>query len=568
MLPTSEPSALPAPRHGRRNRRAIALAVIGVAVVGGLAVNAVAGADDHAGYRTAAVRRSSVDQTVHDTGTVEPVSQVSVAFPVAGTVASIDVAVGAAVTTGQQLATLDGAALQRSINTARSTLDQAELALEQARNGEVSGAPSSGGSTGGAFTGASFDTGSGSATIELASATQSIDDAIGAAQDQVLSSQQDVDRRISAAQDALDSAQAICAAVGDDDGTQSLEGAAATDPGSGTPADEVAPSATIAACRSALTDVLAAQQSVSDAQTALSQAARTLDDLLAERAASAQDDGGSGGGAGTGGSSLPDRSGDGASGSTGSSEGTVSSADLIAYQRAVDAAEAKLAVAQQALEQATIVSPIEGTVTAVDLAVGDSVEAASTTARILVEGPGGYEVTTTLAVDQLPKVKLGQSATVVPDGSDQELTGKVVSIGLAATSSSSGVTTYPVTVSLDDDAGLRNGSVASVDIVTKAASDALVVPTSAVRASGGTHSVIVLEGGKPTTKDVQIGAVGATWTEIESGLAEGQEVVIADLDEALPSSATSSADGGGNGGGNLRIALPGGGAAPFGRQRG
>ena len=82
------------------------------------------------------------------------------------------------------------------------------------------------------------------------------------------------------------------------------------------------------------------------------------------------------------------------------------------------------------------------------------------------------------------------------------------------------------------------------------------------------HSVIVLEGGKPTTKDVQIGAVGATWTEIESGLAEGQEVVIADLDEALPSSATSSADGGGNGGGNLRIALPGGGAAPFGRQRG
>ena len=41
-----------------------------------------------------------VDQALHDTGTVSPVSQATVAFPVAGTVATVDVAAGAAVTTG------------------------------------------------------------------------------------------------------------------------------------------------------------------------------------------------------------------------------------------------------------------------------------------------------------------------------------------------------------------------------------------------------------------------------------------------------------------------------------
>jgi hypothetical protein len=54
---------------------------------------------------------------------------------------------------------------------------------------------------------------------------------------------------------------------------------------------------------------------------------------------------------------------------------------------------------------------------------------------------------------------------------------------------------------------------------------------------------MVLEDGAPTATDVEVGAVGATWTEVTSGLEEGDEVILADLDEPLPSSATDSANG-------------------------
>jgi multidrug efflux pump subunit AcrA (membrane-fusion protein) len=526
-------------------------AAVGAAVAGALAVNAVAGASGSGGYRTATVQRASVDQALHDTGTVSPVSQATVAFPVAGTVATVDVAAGAAVTTGQTLATLDGEALQRAVNEAQAAVDQAELALAQARSGETPTGNPTGASDGlGAL--ASLDTGSGDDSIVLASATQDTgpqtDPELAAAQQAVLDGQREVDDRLVRAQDALDSADRICAAVGEDDDpaptdtTSSTSSTSTTAPSTTTTADDG--TAPIEACRAALGTVLDAQRSVSAAQVGLAQAAAALDDLLAQRAAQASQDGADGtdGIEGGDGSNDDGISGDGDPEATGST--SPSSADLIAYQKAVDAAEAALLVAQQAVKQATIVSPIDGTVVAVDLAVGDAVEAGSSTARIVVVGPGGYEVTATIGVDQLPDIDLGQRATVQPDGSDRTLTGEVVAIGLAATSSDSGATTYPVTIALDDDEGLRNGMVASVSIVTDASDGALVVPTSAVRPTGGSYVAMVLEDGAATATDVEVGAVGATWTEVTSGLEEGDEVVLADLDEPLPSSATDSSNGG------------------------
>ena len=135
--PTGSPARRRRPRLRRPRGRLLVTAAVGAAVAGVVAVNAVAGASGAGGYRTATVQRASVDQALHDTGTVSPVSQATVAFPVAGTVATVDVAAGAAVTTGQALATLDGEALQRAVNDAQAALDQAELALAQALSGET-----------------------------------------------------------------------------------------------------------------------------------------------------------------------------------------------------------------------------------------------------------------------------------------------------------------------------------------------------------------------------------------------------------------------------------------------
>ena len=305
----------------------------------------------------------------------------------------------------------------------------------------------------------------------------------------------------------------------------------------------------IAACQTALQGVLDAQRQVMDAQGALGEAATSYDQLLDQRAAaltaaSAQK-----------GQTTASGSGIGSGGGSAGGGSTVTSADLIKDQGAVDAANARLAVAQQSLKQATIVSPIAGTVASVGLAVGQAVTAASSTATIVIVGSGGFEVTMTVSVDRLPGVSLAQSATIRPDGGGPAVKGQVVTIGAPVTSTT-GATTYPVSIGLPTSTtALRDGSVASVSIVTKAASHALVVPTAAVHTAGSVHTVNIVSGTTTKAVRVGVGAIGPTWTEITSGLQAGQKVVLADLEAPLPTSATqvSTTRAGATGLGGLRV---------------
>lgn len=80
--------------------------------------------------------------------------------------------------------------------------------------------------------------------------------------------------------------------------------------------------------------------------------------------------------------------------------------------------------------------------------------------------------------------------------------------------------------------------------MTGAAESVMAVPTSAISLDGTSHNVTVLNtDGTLTTVTVQVGVVGGTWTEITSGdLSNGQQVVLADLDEPLRGSATEVAE--------------------------
>jgi hypothetical protein len=167
---------------------------------------------------------------------------------------------------------------------------------------------------------------------------------------------------------------------------------------------------------------------------------------------------------------------------------------------------------------------------------------------VVIVGSGGCEVTTTVTVDDLPDLDLGQAVTILADGTDEPVTGEVVGIGTVGTSSGS-ATTYPVTIGLTDPPdGFRNGATASLSIVTARTGEAVAIPTSAVTVEGGRATVTVLEDGKPSEITVQTGAAGEVWTEITDGLDIGQTVVLADLDAPLPTSATDTQSSGGFGG--------------------
>ncbi len=568
--------------HRRWRRVAVAVA-LSMLLIGTAATVALGSAADGGRYRTATASVQDTTETLGEVGTVEPISQVAVAFPNGGTVATVDVAVGDEVGVGDVLATLDAASLEADVRSAQADLDQAVLDLELARNGET--VTGGGGEAGASVVGLS---GSGAVTVDLtaqadpssgpsASSAPSAGDSspagddgtLAAAEQRVLDAQRAVDGALRLASEKLTSAQQICAALGEDaDPAPASTSTSSTSTSSTSTSTTAVPddaSTAAGACYDALAAVLDAQGVTQAAQNTLADAAAALDLLRAERAATAGSDsvdtseGNVDGGAGsddapTGTPASP----------TAQASPTPSSEDLIAHQKAIDEAELALVVAEHALDHHSIVSPIDGTIMAVGLGAGDDVDAASDTATITVAGDGGYEVTATVGVDDLPDLAIGQTVTVVPDGSTDERRGELVAIGLVGSSGTSG-TAYQVTVGLTDAEGeLRNGSVASIAIAIDEAVGAVSVPTSAVRVDSGDHYVLVLDGDTAERVAVEIGAVGATWTEITDGVAAGDVVVIADLDEPLPGSA-SDTTGAGNtgdvGGGGGRAGL-GGGAFP------
>lgn len=238
--------------------------------------------------------------------------------------------------------------------------------------------------------------------------------------------------------------------------------------------------------------------------------------------------------------------------SSGGTTGT-STQDLVARQAAVNAAAANLATAQQALQQATITSPINGTVVATGIAVGDEVTAASASQAITIVGDQGYELTTEVDVTDLADLEIGQPVTIVPDADPSHtLTGEIAAI---AVTPKDNTTSYAVTIAVTGDStGLRNGGLATTTIVTATADAAIAVPTSALTPQGENHSItVVQQDGTTETRTVTVGAVGDTWTEIRNGLDAGATVALADLDEPLPGSATDSANG------NTGNGFPGGG---------
>jgi len=232
----------------------------------------------------------------------------------------------------------------------------------------------------------------------------------------------------------------------------------------------------------------------------------------------------------------------GSMGSSGSTGRTPTAEDLVAYQAAVDAAKVQVQVAEQSIAQATIVSPVAGTVTAVGIGAGDSVEAGSDTQTVTIESADGYEATTTIGIDDIADVAVGDAARVTADGTGTVIDGQVVAIAIVPESSS---TNFRVTIGLNDDtSALHNGNIGTAELVTDSVDASVAVPNSALSPNGERSTVTVLGlDGQAVETVVQVGVVGTTWTEITGGLSAGDTVVLADYDAAITNDEISTNNG-------------------------
>jgi len=186
---------------------------------------------------------------------------------------------------------------------------------------------------------------------------------------------------------------------------------------------------------------------------------------------------------------------------------------------------------------------------------------------VTIVGGGAATVTVQVPLANLPAVKQGEAATVNPPGLGP-IKGSVFQVSLLPASSTTSPPTYAVTVLLPDTPQtLATGSKVSTSIVTAAVSNVLTVPASALPGfTSGSAQVQLLRNGRLTTAAVRVGAVGGGLVEIQSGLTQGDQVVIADANAALPTNQTANVRGLTGGGGAPRTGGgKGSGGAPAGR---
>jgi multidrug efflux pump subunit AcrA (membrane-fusion protein) len=240
-----------------------------------------------------------------------------------------------------------------------------------------------------------------------------------------------------------------------------------------------------------------------------------------------------------------------------------SASQIAAADAQLASAQAKLLAAQQALSQARLTSPIDGVVAAVAVKVGSTVggsgasgssgssssgagrassgggtgasaagtgstgASGSSSAAVSVISTNAWVVQTQVGNADLPSLKQGMQAQILPTGSRTTIYGTVESIGIVASSSSSGTSQFPVTIAVTGaPTGLYAGTAASVSIIVKQMDDVLTVPTAALSSSNGRTTVTVLQNGQQVTTPVTVGRIFGARTEVTAGLSDGAQVVL------------------------------------------
>ncbi len=250
---------------------------------------------------------------------------------------------------------------------------------------------------------------------------------------------------------------------------------------------------------------------------------------------------------------------------------------ILPLQNAVDTAQNNVDKAQQDIDNATITAPFDGVVSVLSVAKGDQV--AATTTAITIVNPNIVSIEGAVDQTSVSQLKTGQDATVTFDAlRGYTYRATIATIGLVPTVTQ-GVVTYPVTFTLAT-TNLQNGApipspgmTASITVTTSTVSDALVVPSRAIKTTGRNRTVVVHTDAGDETRTVTVGTTNGTLTQILSGLTAGEQVLVAS--SATASTTTGSATGasqtfqfGGPGAGGGNIVVGGGGARPGGAAGG
>jgi len=190
-----------------------------------------------------------------------------------------------------------------------------------------------------------------------------------------------------------------------------------------------------------------------------------------------------------------------------------------AYDGAVDTYNDSARDFEANLADMTVTSPIDGTVTRIDVQVDVT---NNMNAGITVTGTGNILVTGSIIESYINEVATGQEALIEVKNSQEIIKGQVTSVAASSANSY-----YPIEISLDTSSDtLRPGMFAGITINTQLAKDIITVPKTAILGTGSTKYVFVdLEGMAEKTL-VSLGRDFGGLVEITEGLAVGDELIV------------------------------------------
>lgn len=184
-------------------------------------------------------------------------------------------------------------------------------------------------------------------------------------------------------------------------------------------------------------------------------------------------------------------------------------------------AEITLANAQETLSYYTVVAPISGQVSSVDIHTGEMANAQTTAIRLV--NLGTMKVKVNVSENIISHMQKGATVPMVVSALNREVNGRILSI---SPSIDEATKAFPVEITVDNSQGdMKVGMVVKLKLVSGTANNVLALPTDAVLEKDGVKYVFVME--NDTAKEVKIKTALMTDTmiEIKEGLEEGQTVV-------------------------------------------
>ena len=188
----------------------------------------------------------------------------------------------------------------------------------------------------------------------------------------------------------------------------------------------------------------------------------------------------------------------------------------------LEKAQAAVDLANAMLMENTITAPFSGTVTAVNVELGENVTPLKPAIRLI--STHGLSVKISVPESEIHQIHIGDPAEIViPAMGDRRYQGRVIEKGMAASLLTH---SYPVKVIIDKpDADLVPDMIGKV-VLQSDVSQGIVIPANAVLINNDGKFVWVTREGRATRQKVTLGGYSGTGVIVNEGLSAGDSVIV------------------------------------------